>query len=66
MGVRKKEILEREGDPVAHHLALRTFATIEQKRLSLPNDGERGDPPLDGGAGGGGTQKADEERHARI
>jgi hypothetical protein len=53
MEVSEKNVVEIEGDPVAHHLALRAFAAIEQERFSFAEKGDRGDVPFDRWSGGG-------------
>src|SRR5579872_6099569 len=63
--VRKKDVRERERDAVAHHLPLRAFAAIEQQRLSLADDGERGNAAFDRWTGRGRTEKSNGQRHGR-
>ena len=48
--VRKKNVAQREGDAVAHHLALGALSAVEQERLAFTNDRDRADTPLDGRA----------------
>ena len=61
--VREEDVGERERDAVAHHLPLRALAAVEQQRLALAHDGERGDVAFDGGARGGGAEETEGERH---
>jgi hypothetical protein len=59
----EEQVFKGKGDPVAHHLALRPLTAVKQKCLAFPNDGEGTDPPFHGGAGGGSSKEADEQRH---
>jgi hypothetical protein len=61
--VGEEQIVERERDPVTHHLALRSLPAIEQDRFSFPYDREGANPPFHGGTGGGGSEETDEQRH---
>ena len=40
MGVRNEQIFERKRDPVTHHLALSSLATIDENGLAFANDSE--------------------------
>ena len=61
--VREEEVVERERDAVAHHLALGALAAVDEQRFALADEGERRDAALDGGAGGGGAEEAEGEAH---
>src|SRR5687768_665173 len=61
--VREEDVLEHERDSVPHHLALRSFAAVEQHRLSLANERERADVALDRGASGGGAEESQAQGH---
>ena len=37
----KEYVVERERDPVAHHLSLRAFAAVEHQRLTLADECDR-------------------------
>jgi len=63
MKVREEDICNRERDVVTHHLALRSLAAVEEQRLTLAHDGQRGDVALDGRARGRGSKEAKAERH---
>src|SRR5256885_16211772 len=59
--MREENLGQRKAHPVAHHLALRALAALEQERLTLAYQRHRRDVALHGGAGGGGAEK----RHAQ-
>src|SRR5213595_1603848 len=59
--MREEDLGQRKTHPVAHHLALRALAALEQERLTLADQRHRGDVAFHGGAGGGGAEK----RHAQ-
>src|SRR5437764_15467592 len=59
--MREEDLGQGKAHAVAHHLALRTLATLEQERLALAHQRHRGDVALHGGAGGRGAEK----RHAQ-
>src|SRR6267143_1919781 len=59
--VGEEDLGERERHPKAHHLALGALATLEQQRLALSLQGQRGDVALHGGPGGGRAEKGDGE-----
>jgi hypothetical protein len=48
MEVCEEDVGQSEGDAVAHHLALRSFAAVEEKCLAFAHDRERCDIALDG------------------
>ena len=56
--VREEDVVEIEGDSVAHHLALRALTTIEEERLSFAEKRDRGDVPFDGWSGGGSAEES--------
>jgi hypothetical protein len=45
--VREKDVPQCEGHSVAHHLTLRSFATVEEKRLSFALDYYARNAPFD-------------------
>ena len=63
MDVREEHLGQGKRDAVAHHLALRALAAVEQQCFPLAGDRNGADPTLDSGAGGGGAKKTDEKRH---
>src|SRR5690606_28413985 len=58
MEVREENVVEREGDAVAHHLALRTFTAVEKQCFSLANECEAADTAFHGRTRRGCAQKA--------
>jgi hypothetical protein len=59
----EEDVVQRERHSVAHHLPLRPLAAVEHQRLPLANERDGGNPPLNGGAGSGGTKETNIERH---
>src|SRR5437764_14822873 len=55
--MREEDLGQSEAHPVAHHLALRALAALEQERLALAHERHRGDVAPHGGASGGGAEK---------
>src|SRR5438132_8916650 len=55
--VGEEDFRQRKAHPVAHHLALGAFTTLEEQRLALAMNGEAGDVALDGGPGGRGPKE---------
>jgi hypothetical protein len=64
--VREKNVVEGEGDAIAHHLPLGTLAAIEEERFPFADHGNGGHTALHGGPGGGGTQESNEEGHGEA
>src|SRR4029077_3598127 len=62
----EKDFRQRKAHPVAHHLALRAFPTLEEQRLALAMNGEAGDVALDGGPGGRRAEECYGEHGWRI
>jgi hypothetical protein len=58
MKVSKEYICHGEGNVIAHHLTLRALTAIEQQRLALPHDRERGDVALHRRARRGSAEEA--------
>ena len=58
MEVREKDVVEIEGDSVAHHLALRSFTAIEEERFSFSEKRNRGDVSFDRRSCGGSAEKS--------
>ena len=63
--VGKEDVLERERDPVSHHLTLGAFAAIEHQRLAFAVERERGDVALDGRTRRGCPEEVHCQRHGR-
>ena len=61
--VREEQILERERHAVAHHLALRTFSAVEQQRLPLSHERDRGDIAFHRRTRRGRAEQTNGERH---
>src|SRR5688572_3912572 len=61
--VRKENVAQRERHAVAHHLSLRYFTAVEQHRLSLAHQSDRGDVALHRRAGRGRAEEDYGERH---
>src|SRR5690348_4509769 len=59
--VREEDLGQRKAHPVAHHLALGAFATLEEEGLPFANHGDSGHVSLYGGAGGRRTKESDGE-----
>ena len=56
--VREEDVVEVEGDSVAHHLPLGPLATIEEKGFSFAEERDGGDVPFDGRSGGGSAEES--------
>jgi hypothetical protein len=56
--VGEENVVEIEGDSVAHHLALCAFTAIEEKRFSFAEERNRRDVPFDGWSGGGSAEES--------
>jgi hypothetical protein len=54
----EENVVDVEGDSVAHHLALRSFTTIEEKCFSFTEKGDRGDVPFDSWSRGGSAKES--------
>ena len=63
--VGEEDVLKPECHPVPHHLPLGALTAIEKKRLPLPNEGNGGDIPFNGGSRCRGPEQADGKRHGR-
>jgi hypothetical protein len=63
--MREKNLGQREAHPVPHHLALRTFAAIDEQGLAFALERQGGDVALDRGTRGRRAEKGDGE-HGRI
>ena len=63
MEMAEEDVIQREGDAVAHHLALRSFAAVKEQRLPLAFDYDAGNSPLDRWPRGGGSQEAQQKGH---
>ena len=61
--VREEDVGRQERDPVAHHLALRAFAAIEEERLAVAHEGDGRDIAFDSGAGRGRAEESQDQRH---
>ena len=64
MCVGEEEIVKRKRHAIPHHLPLRPFATVKKQGFTLSVNGQRADGAVDGGAGGGRSEEADNEGHA--
>jgi len=53
MEMGEKDVVEVEGDSVAHHLALSTLAAIEQESFSLAEERDGGNVAFNGRARSG-------------
>jgi hypothetical protein len=62
--VGEENLLKREPDAVAHHLALGPFPTVEQDRLAFSLHSETGHVPVDGGDCGASAEEGEGE-HGR-
>src|SRR5829696_3514117 len=62
MEVREEQICQRERDAVAHHLALRSFAAVEEQRLTFAHERDRCDIALHGGTRRGRAEQASSVR----
>ena len=58
MEVREEDVVDVEGDSVAHHLALGAFAAVEEKRFSFAEKSDGGDVPFDGRSSGGSAEES--------
>jgi hypothetical protein len=56
--VREENVIEIEGDPVAHHLALGPFTTIEKKGFSLAEERDGRDVAFDGRSRSGSAEES--------
>jgi len=56
--VGEENVVEIEGDPVAHHLALSPFATIEQESFSLAEERDGRNVAFDGRSSSGSAEKS--------
>src|SRR2546430_17251132 len=57
MKMREEDLRQRKAHPVAHHLALRALAALEQESLAFADKRHRGDVALDGWPGGRRAEK---------
>jgi hypothetical protein len=57
--VREKNVVNVEGDSVAHHLALRALAAIEQERFSFAEQRDGGHVPFDGWSRSGSAEESE-------
>ncbi len=64
MKVGKKDVSERKGDSVSHHLALCSFAAIEEERFPFTNERDGRDPTLYRGAGRRSAEEPEGKGHA--
>ena len=58
MEVREKDVVDVEGDPVAHHLALRALTAVEQESFSFAEERDGGDVPFNGWPGSGSAEES--------
>src|SRR5687767_6878135 len=63
--VREENVAQRKTDPVAHHLALCSFATVEQQRFAFAGYRDGCDVALDSRARRRCTEEANGQRHPR-
>jgi hypothetical protein len=56
--VGEENVVDVEGDSVAHHLALRAFTAIEEKGFSFAEKCDRGDVPFDGWSRSGSAKES--------
>ena len=58
MEMGEKDVVEVEGDSVTHHLALRTFAAIEQESFSLAEERDGGNVAFNSRARSGSAEES--------
>src|SRR2546422_9727813 len=58
----KEDLGQREAHAVAHHLALRALAALEEQRLAFAHEGDTGDIPFHGGPGRRRPERSEERR----
>ena len=58
MDVCEKDVVEIEGDSVAHHLALRSLTAVEQECFSFAEERDGRDVPFNGWSGGGSAEES--------
>jgi hypothetical protein len=51
--VREEDVVQVERDPIAHHLALRPFTTVEKESFSLAEERDGRDVAFDSRSGSG-------------
>lgn len=65
MEVGEKDLGQGEAHAVAHHLALRSLAALEQQRLAAARNHQGGNAALDRRPRGGGAEEEDFEQARR-
>ena len=63
--VSKEDVLERERDPVTHHLALGAFSAVEHQRFTFAVNRDRSDVALNGRTRRRCSEKVYGQRHGR-